>query len=283
MPKYSIITCVSKPQVYQDCLLDSINAVRGEHDIEIIPIINTNNAYSASIALNLGIDCSKGQYLIFVHQDVKLLENWFTLLDDAISKSDDWAVIGSAGISLKYGEQHVGKWGGSKLSHSIAVGTVYDSDSATIPYWDGDKDLQQVHCVDECLFVVRKSVGLRFDNRFNGFHFYGVDMCLQARSAGYQVLGCHLPIIHYGQYSSSISDGSKYWTYLRLLYNKWRLMLPEMLGTHMHWLKNQADINELVSYIPYSITNKSKNTIKIRACGIERVRLSTDRRQFIED
>lgn len=283
MPEYSIITCVSKPEIYQSCLLNSINSIRGNHDIEIIPIINTNNAYSASTALNLGIDCSKSEYLIFVHQDVKLLDNWFELLNQAILKADDWSVIGSAGIGLEYTYNDVGKWGGSKIDKSIAVGTVYDSDESTTPYWNGSKQLQKVHCVDECLFIVKKSTGLRFDSRFNGFHLYGVDMCLQARSAGYNVYSCHLPIIHYGQYSSSIISGNKYWTFLRLLYNKWRLMFPEMLGTHMHWVPNGDGKNELVSYIPYNISNQRGVTMKIQATGIERAKLSTDKKQFIQD
>ncbi len=279
MPKFSVVTCVSNSDIYESCLLSSIRKTRRKHDIEIIPIINNDNRYSASVALNLGIDAAKSNNVIFVHQDVRLLGDWFDNLDRVLSEvDDDWGIIGSAGINLKYGRSDIGKWGGSLSVDTVAVGSVWDSDEnlCNPPYWDGTKDTVAIHCVDECLFVLNKQCGLRFDKQFTGFHFYGVDMCLQARAAGYKIYGAHLPMIHYGRYSASFSGDRKYWIYFRYLHNKWHRRFLELLGTHMHWSSN-----ELTSYISIGLEDQSGIEVNLRAMGIEKVRLYHDKEHGI--
>lgn len=274
-PRFSVVACISDINVYDSCLLNSIKRARGNHQIEIIPIYNMSNVYSASSALNIGIDVSKSDFVIFAHQDVSLLGDWFTILENVISSIDgDWGVIGSAGIALKYGRTDIGRWGGSIDVRTVAVGSVWDNENNLNdpPYWDGLKELSKVHCVDECLLVLNKRSGLRFDNSFNGFHFYGADICLQARAAAYPVYAADLPIIHHGQHSSSFAGDRRYWRYLRLLHNKWNARFPELLGTHMHWAPG-----ELTSYIPISVESDDGCGIVIKAVGIENAMIEGDR------
>lgn len=276
-PRFSVICCISKPDVYEKCLLSSVNEHRKNHDVEIIPIINNDNRYSASNALNTGIDACRSDIMIFAHQDVRLLYDWFDVLEEVLVEiPEDWGVIGTAGIASKYGRADIGKWGGALDVDTVAIGSVWDSDDSLgqPPYWDGVKDLTSAHCADECLIVVNKRTGLRFDSMFSGFHFYGVDMCLQARAAAYKVYCAHLPIIHYGKYSASFIGDKKYWTYLRFLHNKWRLRFPEMLGTHMHWAKN-----ELTSYISLGLEADDGTEVKLKAMGLGKVKITTDHQQ----
>lgn len=279
MPKISIITCVSRPEIYDRCLLASINKQRRGHDIEIIPILNEHNRYSASNALNTGIDVARSDLLVFAHQDVCLLHDWFgKLLDTVETLPDDWAILGAAGISLDYTRADIGRWGGALHTDTVAVGSVWDSDEKLDrpPYWDGKKEASRTHCADECLIVLNRKVAARFDPLFTGFHFYGVDLCLQARAAAWGVYCAHLPIIHYGSYSASFTGDSKYWLYLRLLYNKWHLQFPELLGTHMHWATFDG-IQELTSYINVSIDSGDGTDIHLRSMGINKARFSSDR------
>jgi GT2 family glycosyltransferase len=277
MPKYSVICCISKPDIFESVLLKSLTKQRRNHDIEIIPIINNDNRYSASNALNVGLDSSRSDYAIVVHQDVEILDDWFTRLDDCIDNLDqDWAVLGSAGIALRYGSDHVGKWGGAVGVDTVAIGSVWHDESALDdePYWNGIKEPALAHCCDECLMVVDRKKGLRFDSQFHGFHFYGVDICLQARAAGYKVLCADLPIIHYGKYSASMVGHTRYWHYLRFLHNKWKYRFPEMFGTHMHWKKD-----ELTSYINFEMESDDGLHVEVKAMGIKNMQLSTDKKQ----
>ncbi len=274
-PQLSIITVVSRSDVYDRCLLQSVVENRKKHNIEIIPIYNEHNQYSASTALNLGIEVAKSDYLIIAHQDIRLLYDWFDKLYDVLDNlPDDFAVLGSAGIALQYTIDDIGKWGGSLGTKTVAVGSVWDADEklTEVPYWDGTKELTKIHCADECLLVLNKKTGLQFDLAFTGFHFYGVDLCLQARAAGYGVYGVHLPIIHYGKYSASFNSDHKYWVYLRLLHHKWGLRFPELLGTHFHWQLSDT-VSELTSYIDVDLKSNDGIGVYIKAMGLGKVKI----------
>ncbi len=281
MSEFSIVCCISKPDVFDECLLTSAKEVGRGYDWEIVPILNTNNIYSASGALNVGIDASKSDIVIFAHQDIRLLDNWFEILRSLIAQMpEDWGILGCAGIGADFGRKDVGAWGGAVEGSTVAVGSVWESDESLPepPYWDGIKELTRIHCADECLFVLNKKTGLRFDTQFTGFHFYGVDICLQARAAAWGCFGAHLPVVHYGKYSASVVGDKKYWTFLRFLHNKWKLRFPEMLGTHMHWAPN-----ELTSYISLGLSSAGMR-LEMKAMGIQKARFTTDKLQhFIED
>ncbi len=288
MPEVSIICCVSRPDIFARCLLQSINDNRHAHDIEIIPVFNDGNRYSASNALNIGIDASRSDLLVFVHQDVRLLDGWFDQLTQVLEDlPDDYAIVGSAGIALEYGRIDIGRWGGAIARDTVAVGSVWDTDDNLNqpPYWKGITATAKVHCADECLLVLNKRTGLRFDSQFTGFHFYGVDLCLQARAAAYGVYCSHLPIIHYGSYSTSFTGDSRYWVYLRFLYNKWRARFPELLGTHFHWSQYEELIQgrkiivpELTSYITVGLDGGDGFIVQAQM-GLGRVKFKTDAKQ----
>jgi glycosyltransferase involved in cell wall biosynthesis len=283
VPDFSVITVVSRPEIYESCLLKSLAATRKGHDIEIIPILNEDNRYSASNALNIGIDVARSDTLIFVHQDVRLLYGWFDTLKQFLSEvaDDMWGIIGSAGIALKYGRYDIGKWGGALFTDTVAVGSVWDADDklGQVPYWDGLKELTPVHCADECLLVMNKKTGLRFDSLFQGFHFYGVDLCLQARAAAYACYCAHLPIVHYGKYSASFTGDKKYWVYLRYLHHKWKFRFPEVLGTHFHWAFEADNATpELTSYIDVTMDGGEGFHVHLKAMGVNDVKLRSDHR-----
>lgn len=278
MAKFSVVCCISKPDIFDRCLLRSVYEQRQQHDVEIIPIINDSNLYSASLALNVGLNVARTDNIIIAHQDIMLLDNWFDRLEAYIEQAEKWAIIGVAGISLNYRRADIGGWGGALHVNTVAVGSVWNDDSLLHepPYWDGIKELTRIHCADECVFVLRKSTGLRFDPHFNGFHFYGADICLAARAAGYNVYAADLPIVHFGKYSASMLGDSRYWNFMRLLHNKWKRSFPELLGTHMHWAED-----ELTSYIPVSLEAEDGCCVTVRSLGISKAILKSDKERGI--
>lgn len=279
MAKFSVVCCISDPNIFDQCLLQSIYEQRKQHDVEIIPIINDSNLYSASLALNVGLNVARSDNIVIAHQDTMLLDDWFCRLEDIIDLADKWAVIGVAGISLDFGREDIGVWGGALHADTVAVGSVWNDDTLLDepPYWDGIKELTKVHCVDECVFVLKKSTGLRFDPHFNGFHFYGADICLAARMAGHHVYAAHLPVVHFGKYSASMLGDSRYWNFMRLLHSKWHRSFPELLGTHMHWAKE-----ELTSYIPLALEAEDGCCVTVKSMGIKQAMLKSDKERGIK-
>jgi len=272
MSDFTVVTCVSKPNVYSECLLKSVYATKGQYTVDILPIINVNGAYTASTAYNIGLQSARSDIVLFAHQDVRLLPGFFDNLAQVANVIPGWAIIGAAGISTNFNITDVGKWGGSKTDDKIIVGSVWHTDDVlNDPYWNGIRSPTPVHCVDEFLFAMYKPAELTFDHAIGGFHGYGIDISLQARDKGHSVYASGLPSIHYGQYSSSITTDRSYWLTLRRLYKKWNTKFPELLGTFMHW-----SVDGITSYIPASIIDSRGMEATITGVQLHRARLLRD-------
>ena len=108
------------------------------------------------------------------------LENFANLISVEI-KTKKWGVLGTAGITTR--DDTIG------AVHSIKGKVQWQSSKRATIY--------PVQTVDEHCMVIRKSSGLRFDHvAFNGFHFYGPDICLNALSKGFTNYGILCTLSH---------------------------------------------------------------------------------------
>jgi hypothetical protein len=247
--KLSIACCVSDLRCYFDLLVDSTRHLRNKFDISFIPIYNTNNIYNATIAGNIAIECSKDRYLMFVHQDVIMSQNTSDVLYDAIvNKDDDCVIMGSAGIKLKSDENVLGRW--CNLDKDSEFGLVRSSDGTII--W-GDKNEGYVQSLDEMMLVIDRSSGIRFDPTIHGYHMYGLDICLQARSAGYNVSAHCMDIVHHEKYSNSIYKDRSFMSNLIKVHRKWNRKFRYLYAPYCSWVDNR-----IVNYIPFSLKNESE-------------------------
>jgi hypothetical protein len=126
------------------------------------------NQFDAYQAISHFLKIAKGEYLIIVHQDVRVLDNKETLnncLRTLDEKDEKWAICGNAG-----GEDY------KKLFYSIDNnGDVRKSDN--LP--------QQVFSLDENLLIIDTKKQLSISADIKGFHFYGTDLCIIADFLGY--------------------------------------------------------------------------------------------------
>lgn len=126
---------------------------------------------SASEAYNIAIKEAKNDLIIFSHQDVLLPKNWDLSLLESINylkeNSLNWGVLGCYGVTsqgLKKGFIYCNANGG------------YIGEPFMAP--------QPVQTLDEINLIIRKSSGLRFDEKLKGYHLYGTDICLAAKEEG---------------------------------------------------------------------------------------------------
>jgi hypothetical protein len=153
---------------------------------ELILIDNTANKYkSASEALNYGGNKAKGEYLIFVHQDVDLLTN--TFLEDLELILDNISNLGIAGVAGK----------------SIKSRYILSNIKEGIPPQDVSnnhvKNPIKVQTVDECFFVIPKTLfnTVKFDEKVcDGWHLYAVDYCLSVKEIGLDVYVVPIKLYH---------------------------------------------------------------------------------------
>jgi GT2 family glycosyltransferase len=154
----SFVTCVSDPSTYADCVVESLEK---SARCETVPIDNEGNRYSAAQALNLGLDRTQGEIVVFCHQDVVFPPNWADGLLRALKTLGQFGVAGPAG----------------RCSDGTRAGHVIDHGKA----WHYPPLPREAETLDELCLVIRRDSELRFDESFNHFHLYGADLCLQAR------------------------------------------------------------------------------------------------------
>ena len=238
--------CVSNNEIFDKCMSKSINILRPHLDVYILPIYNSNNIYTASMAGNIGLDVAKTRYVMYVHQDIEFMPGSGKQIADMIMSMDDYRIItGAAGISLNYDNSSIEEWGFCRENNR--VGIIYDENGLA---GDGGTRTLGVHSLDEICLIIDKYSGIRFDTIINGYHLYGLDICLQARSAGYEVAGGLINLRHHGKYSSSIYRDHNFINKLLIIYNKWKTQFPSVFAPYAHWSNDR-----IVCYLPYIIKN----------------------------
>lgn len=210
----TLLTCVNNEDLYRQCI-DSPGIKNT--DVSHVELLNKKSAASA---LNEGIDIAHNDIIVCCHQDIVFPEGWLDKLYINIEKAKQFSrgkmgVLGTAGV-LNTGEKR---------------GYMQDGDYG---YWnEGGKRFGPVQTVDESCFIFEKSSGLRFDERFTHFHFYGADLCLQAAHKGLMNFGIDAPVIHYsGGGESSMGEGRDIFIReMMKLKHKWISRFPRIWTT----------------------------------------------------
>lgn len=124
------------------------------------------NRFEPYRALSDAMEFSPEPYLIFCHQDVLLdRDHGITQLQHCIAELDStnprWSVAGNAG-------------GTDTLRSAIKI---------TDPHgiWSVGKFPKAVQSLDENFLLLKTKSNIRCSPELRGFHFYGTDICLNAR------------------------------------------------------------------------------------------------------
>jgi hypothetical protein len=125
---------------------------------------------SAAKAYNDAIDKCTNDLIVFCHQDILLPEYWLSQLKHGLeylnATDPHWGVIGC------YGRTTAGTdWGHVYSSGRGILGMPFQYP-------------EPVQTLDEIVLVMRRSTGLRFDEKLPYFHLYGADICLRASERG---------------------------------------------------------------------------------------------------
>ena len=129
-------------------------------------ILVQENFKSAAEAYNDALNKAENDLVVFLHQDVLLPTLWPIELERSLkqleSSDPNWGVLGCYGATRTGG--HEGR------TYSNGFGIIGKELKHPMP----------VQTLDEMILIIRKSSGLRFDERLPYFHLYGADICLAA-------------------------------------------------------------------------------------------------------
>lgn len=163
------VTAVSRVDVFADRLWQSPCLRSGRR--ELVAYFNVASAAQAFNQTMSGLSRRSSTWLVWVHQDVFLPDDWdqrfVAALQDAGRKIADLAVVGV------YGVAGAGA-GARRAGHVLDRGNLL-REAADLPC--------VVDSLDELLFAVRADTQLALDDSL-GFDFYATDLVLQAQSRG---------------------------------------------------------------------------------------------------
>ena len=205
-PEYSFVVAANDRNILNKNLLASPCLGKDSpHELLIL-----EGSSSAACAYNRGLEQSKNDVVVFVHQDVYLPHEWVSSVEMAlreIERSDpDWGVVGCWGV-----RHDRAKFGHLYTPGDGIVGGPFDKP-------------ERVRTLDEVVLILRRSSGLKYDEGLTGFHFYGADICLAAAWAGRQCYAVSAFCVHNSrQYFDYPSDFYESYRYIK---KKWKHCLP---------------------------------------------------------
>ena len=242
---FSIITIANRENVYEK--FKKSLAMQKNVNYELIKINNDHNQFSsARAAYNGAIKKAKGNYLVFLHPDMRFLDE--SALHDALDQITNIDNLGVAGIAGCPFELYHHK--------SIILTTIVQGD----PYYHFGKPIgkvTEVQTVDECFFVMKKDFCEAHPfSDIKGWHMYAVEQCLIAllngkrnyvvparmwhyspgNSENWQYVQTGREIVHrYGQHFSSINTTMTTWNTRSRL--SLAIMPPLKFCKHKIWRK----------------------------------------------
>jgi SAM-dependent methyltransferase len=168
----SVVCVYNSESILQDVLLKSLR--NQTVDFETVLLDNADGRFkSAAEALNYGGAKSKGDYIVFAHQDMWLSSgSWVDDAERILRTIPDLGVAGVVGVSEE------GKNWYEKRKFSIEM-----FDEAFHVELRPVTKPEIVQTLDECLLIVPREVfaKLQFDSQtFDGWDSYGADYCLSA-------------------------------------------------------------------------------------------------------
>lgn len=217
----SIIICTRKSHI-SDALLANIRQTVGVA-FETIFIDNSANRLSIFEAYDHGVEQAKGDILVFAHDDIVFLtQNWGQILQTSLGDKQV-GIVGVLGGHLidetSISWTSSGFYSGQVIQVANGTNTTYNHNEAGLG--------NTVIALDGILLAMRKELFdrdiLKWDSdTYNGFHFYDLDICMQAVSQGYQVKVAPILLEHHslGAFNQSFYDSC------RAFHQKWDNILP---------------------------------------------------------
>lgn len=217
----SIIVCSRKSSLSNTLQVNIKNTV-GE-TFEIICIANTDNRLSIFEAYNQGVEQAHGEILVFMHDDVVFqTQDWGQIITKCL-EDNQTAIAGVLGGQLidetSYSWTSSGFYSGQVVQVSHGTKTKYNHNGSNMG--------NEVVALDGMFLAMRKELFekqiLKWDTvTYDGFHFYDLDICMQAVSQGYKVQVVPIMIEHHslGAFNLSFYDSCK------AFHQKWDSRLP---------------------------------------------------------
>ncbi len=183
MNRVTLVCCYNNYSLYDALLAD----IAGQDEkVDVIGINNTERKYkSCACAYNSIVDSIKTEFVIYAHQDIRLLDKYcIGKFVDYLCRISADDVLGVAGCGIA-----------DKLIHSNILNGSERVKVGQRPV----HEIEECFTFDECFFGGHTEYFRcnRFDEKVcDDFHLYAVEQCLRTRSRKGKAYVCDLNMYH---------------------------------------------------------------------------------------
>mgnify|MGYP003609189567 CR=1 FL=1 len=180
--RFTFCTLVTKKDEYNEMVLSAKSIGFDKDDTEFIYFDNINsNDFDGFIGINHALKVSKGEYLIFCHQDILFNHDKRNQLEKCLSELEGldkkWAVAGNAGI------RNDGK----------SIMRISDPNHTNIARGNFP---EKVISLDENFIIINRKVNVGCSYGLSGFHLYATDICQNAIDLGLSSYVINFHLLH---------------------------------------------------------------------------------------
>jgi glycosyltransferase involved in cell wall biosynthesis len=180
------ISVVIPTRNIDDNYLNHVSKMFSHPKTEII-VYENNGEKSLSQIYNEGLNESKNDIVVFMHDDLILETNNITpKVVRLFDKNPEYGIIGLAGTDNLIS----GMWWQDRTSMYGVVGHEHEGKRHVNHYSNGDysEKLKEVVVVDGLFMMIhRKRIKHKFNEQFEGFHFYDLPICLENHLDGIKI------------------------------------------------------------------------------------------------
>ncbi len=212
-------------------------------------ILNKSNLGFAA-GNNLGIDQSKGEYIMFLNNDVVVTEGWLGKLTDLLNRYPDLGMVGPVSNSVSGPQLVMDIPYGEDLVKMKEFASTYSQDHAG--------EIRHVlRLVGFCLLVRKEVLDLigGFDNNYMSGNFEDDDLCLRSFLVGHKhVIAGDVFVHHFGSmtfkgssidYEKTMENNQKYF------FSKWGHLIDKTDSGYEVNISNEkldAYVNEILKW-----------------------------------
>lgn len=179
----SLIICSRDKVLFDRLVLNITETIGCSHEI-----IGITGANAINEAYQEGLEKSKGDLCVFLHEDVLFHSNdWGKKLFGYFQKDDNLGLVGVAGSKSKTYIPSAW-WDCPEEDKVIRIIQHFSNGEVQEQYQGFTKSkLEQVATIDGVFMALRKSVPVHFDQSLPGFHGYDLDLSLGVKKLGYSL------------------------------------------------------------------------------------------------
>lgn len=258
----SLITCARAKDVSEE-LRRNIATTIGT-DYELIVIDNSSNDHSIFSAYNEGVRRSKGDILCFMHDDILYQTiNWGVNVQRHFENHE----VGLLGVAGGYYLPAMPcYWFQNAMDRSINIIQHENRcKEACLDFMrEGEQEKNEVVAVDGVWFCIRKNLfgKISFDEHYNGFHMYDMDICMQIRQLGLKLFVVYDVLIEH----MSLGNAGCSWLDAALAFwKKWKQELPQYTEDFRWTPKRKKDCWRVLYKEVISLKRFGHNRHEVRA------------------